>query len=337
MTSAAQTKKSITVNARTGVASKIICIGLLVAAFSNLSIAALFAQTKSANIAPVAITLEFFKDISVGRLILLKSKWNANKDQASGRPLAAARGTVKVLANQPIMLIANDSIGQKMAFLSSLPSDALACLILNDTSISSGDLARVSHLNGLRRLELFGTDIDDTGVQHLSKLSNLSVLYLGSSLVKGNTLDQLTAVHLHNLQLDNLILSPKAFRAIAKFKELRWLSVARAHANNAELAEIAHMPMLEELMLGENIDISDLGIKRLVGLKRLSRLNVSNTSVTPDGLIALKGLDLKVLKISSRYKNDQVKLKLHQAFPRARLEFDNDRPRIPLEMFAPLH
>ena len=314
------------------------------AALSQNTIGLALAQSESSNSKASApevkaeiVSLQFPPDLSVGRLILLKPKWKADKEKSSGNPLAEAKGAVKVAGDQAIMLIANDSICQKMNYLRRLPANALACLVLNGTSITSRDLAQIAQLSGLQRLELTDTDVDDSGLQYLARLSNLQYLQLGSTLIKGTTLDQLPIRHMKNLQLDNVNLLPKAFQAIAKFDQLRWLTLARSHVSDSGLVEIAQLSKLEVLIIPDNTDVSDLGLKKLASLKHLRRLNVANTAVTADGLVALKGLDLKWLKVSSRYKNDKVQLKLRQAFPLATIEFDNDHHRIPAEMFAPLH
>jgi hypothetical protein len=293
--------------------------------------------TSSQTLAQASFNLQFPKDLSVGRLILLRPDWLAYEQFAKGTPLAEARGTVRVSGKQPLMLRANDFLSQHMTCLKSAPGNSLACLILEGLSIQNSDLAQIAHLTGLRRLELTETDIDDAALSNLSKLTNLEYLSLSSTLVKGNSLEHLNSNHLKNLHLGSLNLSAKAFRTISNFKELRWLSLGRSRVLNEGLAEVARLPMLEVLDIAENIDINDAGIKKLIALKRLRRLDVANTAVTPSGILALKGLDLKWIKLSSQYKNESTNRKLQKAFPHAGIEFDKDHHRIPAEMFAPLH
>ncbi len=283
------------------------------------------------------LNLQFPPELSVGRLILLKPDWKGDAQSATGTPLAAACGSVKTLAGQSIMLLSNDCISERMNLLRSFPPNALACLALNSTSITDKDLAFVNHLSGLRRLELEDTDITDAGLVHLSKLGNLEYLCLSCTLIKGNTLGLLNATHLRNLHLDNVALESKAFRHISKFKELRWLTLDRVHLTDSGLSELAQLPKLEGLIIANNHDITDAGLRKLAGKKQLRRLDLANTAVTIEGVLALKGISLKWLKLSSRFKSDQSSAQLKKTFPRAEIEFDKDRQRIPSEMVAPLH
>ncbi|MDP3510655.1 MAG: hypothetical protein Q8T09_22000 [Candidatus Melainabacteria bacterium] len=295
------------------------------------------AASKSAAQPTSNLNLQFPQKLSVGRLILLKPDWTGDAQSSTGTPLAAARGSVKILAGQSIMLLSNDCISERINLLSSFPPNALACLVLNNTSITDKDLTIVSHLTGLRRLELEDTDITDVGLVQLSRLRNLEYLRLSNTLVRGNTFGCLNAANLKNLHLDNLALGARAFREISKFKELRWLNLSRVHLTDSALAELAQLPKLFGLIIPNNRTLTDIGLKKLVGMKHLRRLDLSSTGVTLGGVLALKGIPLKWLKLSPSFRDAQSTAQLHLAFPRAAIEFDHDRQRIPSEMFAPLH
>jgi hypothetical protein len=280
------------------------------------------------------LNLQFPSELSVGRLILLNLTGKAT--QSATGTFIAARGLSK-LAGQSIMLLSNDCISERMNLLRSFPANALACLALNSTSITDKDLAFVNHLSGLRRLELEDTDITDAGLEQLSKLSSLEYLRLSNTLVRGNTFGYLAATNLKNLHLDNLALGARAFREVSKFKELRWLNLSRVHLTDSALAELAQLPKLYGLIIPNNHTLTDIGLRKLVGMKQLRRLDLSSTGVTLGGVLALKGIPLKWLKLSSSFKSEQGSALLHRAFPHAVIEFDLDRPRMPTELFAPLH
>lgn len=292
---------------------------------------------KSWGQASTNLRLLFPRDISVGRIILLKPNWQAEQIAASGKPLAAARGAVSTLAGQKIMLLANDCISDRMSFLASLAPNALVCLVLSGSSIADKDLIFVNHLTGLRRLELEDTDIGDAGLAQLTKLNKLEYLRLTCTLVKGLSLGSLRSSPLKTLHIDSIGLDATAFSLLANFKELRCLNLNRSTASDSALSQIAKLSHLEALSIADNVHVTDAGIKKLAGLKYLQRLDVANTSVTADGILALKGIDLRSIRLSSRQKNPRTQAKLQQAFPRAGIEFDLDRPRMPTELFAPLH
>jgi hypothetical protein len=292
---------------------------------------------KSWGQASTNLSLLFPKDKTVGRLILLKPEWQADQKSAFGKPLAAARGAVNTFAGQKIMLLANDCISECMPFLASLPPDALVCLVLSGSSITDKDLVYVNHLTGLRWLELEDTDIGDAGLAQLTKLNKLEYLRLSSTLVKGLSLDSLRGSPLKTLDINSVGLDATAFFRLANFKELRCLNLNRSAASDSALTPLSKLPNLELLSIADNVHVTDAGIKKLVGLKRLQRLNVANTSVTADGILTLKGIDLRFIRLSSRCKNPRTQARLQQAFPHALIEFELDRPRMPAELFAPLH
>ena len=314
---------------------KLFLIACLATALASFSVARSTAQSTTQS--TIKLNLQFPQELSVGRLILLKPDWKANGHSATGSPFAEARGSVKTLSGQSIMLLGNDCISERMNLLAVLPPNALACLVLSSTSIADKDLAFVGNLTGLRRLEFEDTDITDAGLVHLSKLANLEYLSLSCTLIKGNTLDHLNAAHLKNLHLENVALEPKAFRSISKFKELRWLSLTRAHLSDTALVELATLPKLEGLIIPENPNVTDAGVRKLAAMKQLRRVDLANTSVTLAGVLALKEISLKWLRLSSRHKSDRSCAQLQSAFPRATIVFDKDHQRIPSEMFAPLH
>lgn len=292
---------------------------------------------KSWGQASTNLSLLFPRDISVGRIILLKPSWQAEHIAATGKPIAAARGAVSTLAGQKILLLANDCISDRMPFLASLPPDALVCLVLSGTSIADKDLIYVNHLTGLRRLELEDTDIGDAGLAQLTKLNKLEYLRLTCTLVKGLSLDSLRGSPLKTLHIDSIALDERAFCLLANFKELRNLNLNRSKASDSALGQIAKLSHLEVLSIADNVHVTDAGIKKLASLKYLQRLDVANTSVTAAGILALKGIDLRSIRLSSRDKGPQIQKSLQQAFPHAGIEFDLDRPRMPTELFAPLH
>ena len=178
----------------------------------------------------------------------------------------------------------------------------LRVLNLRGTDVTDTSLEYVGTLTNLRSLDISFTQIGDVGMEHLAPLSLLEDLNLGGMKISGSALHVLK--YLPNL------------------KRLSFYGTQRRNAGmcwapvmtDIELDTIALLTNLEELNIGDGVAlgaprpeelgprtgeaecritggtrITDLGVAKLVNLKKLRYLNLSGSVVTAGVLKTLAG------------------------------------------------
>jgi len=184
---------------------------------------------------------------------------------------------------------------------------ALRRLVVRGVDITDAGMPYVGEMTGLRDLDISYTMLGDVGLEHLPNLTELEHLKIGATLITG-------------LNLNFLKLLPK-------LKSLSLRGVQRRNAGacwtpnvtDLDLDTISLLVNLEELDLGVGIklgmggqpaapgggncrltgglQISDLGVAKLAGLKNLKRLDLSGARLTPEGLRTLQSLPLERLNL----------------------------------------
>ena len=135
------------------------------------------------------------------------------------------------------------------------------------------DLSVVKRLTDLKQLSLFNRKrITDDGLRHLTRLSELQVLALNGTNVRGQGLQHV--VHMRNLTgltLDNTPLTDEGLRYIGELANLEWLHFSNTRITNDGLKHIASLRSLEDLQI-RGTSITDEGIKHLAGMTSLKRV-----------------------------------------------------------------
>lgn len=102
----------------------------------------------------------------------------------------------------------------------------VVALAVSDTSLGNDDLAWMSALDALRRLDLSNTSVSDAGLWELSSLKHLNTLSLHGTGVTGDGLAALTVLsQLTALALDKEQLSPAGVANVRKCSQLQSLLV----------------------------------------------------------------------------------------------------------------
>lgn len=210
-------------------------------------------------------TLIFPQD-SIGRLYF-----------SSERESIDARGRVTVLAGEEVSLVTESSHtladkGLAMLTIVNTTLDGLSEMDLSglamhlSTCFSDKDMAHVTRLTGLKKLDLWLCEISDEGLAHVGELGRLVSLNISSSHVTDSGLR-------HLMPLTNL-------------REL-WLSGTSITDRGLEC--LTPMVGLTFLWLGST-DITDVGLSKLHGLRELRDLTLLNTKVTAAGVDELRSL-----------------------------------------------
>lgn len=133
----------------------------------------------------------------------------------------------------------------------------LVALDLTDCNlVTSAGCASLAGLANLEMLKLYGRDITDEALEHISKLQKLKVLGLAQSAVSKEGLDKL-----------------------ANHPTLKELDLYGCQAvNNAAIEKVGTIANLEILVLRETAVKND-GMQHLVGLKKLKELDLSESNI----------------------------------------------------------
>lgn len=162
-----------------------------------------------------------------------------------------------------------------------LKSGDIQILDVDGSVLTHAGMKHICKMNGLRKLVLEGTDVDDHDLELVARrMPALQELKIGYTRVTDNALD-----------------------AVAKMRSLRKLSLQRNKISSAGVARLADSPGLSELSLKET-KVDDDVFAALTKCKRLTALNLAKTKISDKGVSALlsmrtlRKLDLSENKIS---------------------------------------
>jgi uncharacterized membrane protein len=97
--------------------------------------------------------------------------------------------------------------------------------------------------------------------------------------------DRIVELNLQDADLDDEVLAD-----IGRFTELTRLRLSRNAITDKTVEAFTNMPQLERLNLYANPGVTDLSVDVLASLRALKRLDVWQTSITPEGLVRLRAL-----------------------------------------------
>ncbi|MBS1993529.1 MAG: hypothetical protein JSS83_23605 [Cyanobacteria bacterium SZAS LIN-3] len=247
-----------------------------------------------------------------------------------------ARGVLNIDRSKKLALVANANLGERMDLLKKLAPDTLAKLDLSRLPVTGKDMSNISHLTSLQMLDLDQTDCDDNGLKFIKPLKNLEGICLSRALVTGATMTEIGNLpQLKRLHIGHTDLVPQSLSVMGKMKALKFLHVGCTKLKDEDLDAFLPLNGLIDLGLEGNKGITDRGIAKLKAFKNLTYLNLSDTKVTENGVMQLKGLPLTTLKLLNTAVTQLSLPRLKKAFPGCSIELS--RKELPAEVFAPLH
>lgn len=309
--------------------------GLLAAAFT-LCFTVVLAVAPGRSAEP---TLRFADNGNVGKLLLPPNNWSPAEGAMNGRFYRDARGAVALApGGRPLLFVANDTVCEHLKLFRNLPANAFWAIDFSGCGLRGADLALLSGLKGLRRLDLQDTEISDEGLENLMSLSSLESLCLASCGLNGSTLHTLSGLKkMRRLDFSSDHLGSQVYPVLEQFPLLSWLTLSHSAVKDQNLLYLGKLKNLYELCLAHNLDVTDSGIKYLSDCRSLRRLDVNDTAVTVEGLLALRHLSLQWLCIGDKLGGPSNLKRLHKAFPKAAIVLPKKRTNLPAEIFAPLH
>uniref|UniRef100_A0A672I0T2 Uncharacterized LOC115394255 n=1 Tax=Salarias fasciatus TaxID=181472 RepID=A0A672I0T2_SALFA len=186
-------------------------------------------------------------------------------------------GMVKYLQSAPSCL-SQLSLNQTAVTedtLAVLPSCVPQLRLLSIKQTKVKDVTALAEMSNLQTLNLDGTGVTESSLEHIATLPALSSLSLGGiAVLDGN----------HTLQI------------ISGLKLTHLTLPGRHCVTDGGLSFLSSLSHLLELDLTDYTQVTDRGVSQLSTLTRLKKLSLSNTQVTDAGLPSLRGLqDLQEL------------------------------------------
>lgn len=235
--------------------------------------------------------------------------------------LGAAQGVVEIPAGMAVRLRLNSEA--RLDGLRYLEAGSLQDLIIHRSNVTDADLQALSHLRGLRALDLSSAQTTARGLQYLEPLqglehlawsnieparysasihplglasilhfSNLKSLKLSVSKLDGTELRHLGALpNLSCLRLANSSQYDEvAWRYLGELQTLKTLGLNDGTLDETALRHLSRLSSLEQLDLSRSNLVAGRGLVHLGGLTRLKRLILSQV------FNGLANEDLKVLQ-----------------------------------------
>ncbi len=153
-------------------------------------------------------------------------------------------------------------------------------VVLNEVSVSNGDLRWIRGFGRLTDLSLEGTGIGDPAMQFLPGLSHLEWLNLyrtdvgDASLVILKKLPALRFLPIGRTRVTDAGLEP-----IGQMRQLKYLGLRGTRIDGSGLVKLQHLAQLEGLHLGETA-VTDETLEPLVALVSLRRLWLHDTRIS---------------------------------------------------------
>lgn len=163
---------------------------------------------------------------------------------------------------------------------------------------SDDELTVVANLTGLKQLTLANRKrITDSGLRHLTRLSEMEVLALNGTNVSGEGLQHILNMQkLKGITFDNSPLTDDAMQYIGRLEKLEWLFLNNTKITDDGLRHVTTLRSLENLQL-RGTSITDEAIKYLSSLTSLKRVMLGE-NVSKEGRALLQA-QLPKCKISN--------------------------------------
>ncbi len=249
---------------------------------------------------------------SIGILLLMthpQSQLYRWHNRSSGQQVAGAAGDVKITvpAEHVLQLDTNRRVFENPELLDALPATGIEMLKLNFISLDDKEdgmcdraLGHISHMTGLKLLNVDRSEATDAGLSKVKTLPHLEAITCFMSSIDGSCFKDLAALpELSCLSAPKCSIASKNLVYLAKFPRLIVLELDRTHLDLTGAQSIGKCLGLRELTLRGNQTFDDQCLRCLVPLKKLENLDVAETAVTAKGFECFRGAKIKRINVSA--------------------------------------
>lgn len=264
--------------------------------------------------------VDFPRQYSIGTLSTLSTKGGRQ-----GTPIGPAQGRKIFDCSKPVALDANHHFFLHPETIDNIPPASIDTLRLRFSSFDDAEdglcdraMKHVGRLTGLRQIILDRSEVSDAGLRNLKSVKDLCSISAFSTMVKGEVFSELTGLtRLQEFKLGHNQLSPRAYASFPLFPALTHLNLTRCNPSDEDIKNLARCKKVFFLHIGRNSSVNDRNVKYLAEMKALRSLDLGDTNVTMNGLLALKSLPLKVVRLPERKYAPADMARIKAAFPRA--------------------
>ncbi len=266
--------------------------------------------------------LHFPKDYSLGQVsILNETAARKIKDfhfwvdgiNEKWEYLCTATGDITIPAGKQVRLILSSSAWQnprKLSELKTLGPDDIHTLFMSPSYAQPGSpkpndkcMPYIAHLTGLKVLNLEDADITNKGLQYLTGMKSLQILY-PPRLSSDAGMAQIAKIKtLKALYFRDNYVSDDGLKYLAKLENLEELALDGKRMTNDGLKHLANLPKLHYLLLQRKF--TDDGMRYLKDIPNLKTLDVySSEKLTDEGLKSIS--EIKQLEVLGVHWMDQI-------------------------------
>ena len=279
-----------------------------------------FAQSSGVNSSSHR-KLSFSREHSLGSLLLLPPHKTIG---TAGEQIAGAKGdvTVDLPANNLLIFEPNQYVflhPESLDTASVAGVDALRISFLSmdptEDALCDKLLKHISRFSNVSILSIADSDATDKGVVAAMSIPHVKSLVANRTGLTGQFLK--TATNLDELKALNLgecPLGPEVYKQFAKLKSLTKLSISKEQLNLTKLNDLSSCANLTDLDVSRNPKIDDTCVKAFLRFKKLQSLNLTDTSISTQGLKSLIPLKLKQLWLPKPFYSEKDKSILSGSF-----------------------
>jgi len=281
--------------------SAIICICGTASIATNQKSKTESANTNSAQ----ERTLTFPKGASIGRLSLIPHDYLYLGQE---KLIGAASGTAKVRVPKDKLLALELSREayvhpDRLELCSAVGLDVVNInfMAMEDSESTWCDavLQHASHFKSLKCLLLNRSDVTDAGLSHLTGLRDLECISATMTGIKGDCFKTLAQYkNLQYLSLSDDPIKQENLKYLSNCPSLSYLDLHHTGVGELGIECLSKCANLSTLKLADNRKVDDACIKYLLNMKHASLISLDGTSVSFNGLKALKPLKLYLLAVS---------------------------------------
>lgn len=266
---------------------------------------------------------------SIGTLERIVEGTDYGQEHSPGTTFAQLRGKVTIPPNTFLGVTVRDTLSDPVPILGCIPANLVHSLTLTGLAkVDERTIKSILRFKNVRCLQFDRADLDDKGLAMLAAFPNLESLVVSHTQITGTTFTSLcSAKKLSRLDVGSNALKEETLPILARFKHLQTLAIGRCHLRNPHLSFLGNLQNLSHLDLSENNLLSDPCMKYVSRLKNLTNIKLDGTHISHKGLLMMKGLPLKTIRLSPNVLSPSQKAEMEKMFPGAKVKVSDKQSK----------